>query len=63
MKAKFFLILFLVSIVTGLSSCYTTTTVERGRGHDNHEKRIPPGHAKKMSGSKSAKHFAPGHNR
>ncbi len=29
--------------------------------HHNHKtKRIPPGHAKKMHGSKSAKHYAPG---
>ncbi len=27
------------------------------------EKRIPPGHAKKMHGDKSARNHAPGHNR
>jgi len=30
--------------------------------HKNHKvKPIPPGHAKKIHGKKSAKHFAPGH--
>lgn len=27
------------------------------------EKRIPPGHAKKMSGDRSARRHAPGHNK
>nr|WP_294934152.1 hypothetical protein [uncultured Flavobacterium sp.] len=27
------------------------------------EKRIPPGHAKKMSGDQSARRHAPGHNK
>jgi hypothetical protein len=28
-----------------------------------HVKSMPPGHAKKMTGSKSAKHHAPGHKK
>jgi len=36
-----------------LSSCYTTRTA-------GHSGKVPPGQAKKATGSKSAKPFAPG---
>lgn len=59
MKAKFLLILFIVFIVVGTSSCVTYTKVKP----PHKEKRIPPGQMKKIAGSKSAKYYAPGHNK
>ncbi|WP_165025298.1 MULTISPECIES: hypothetical protein [unclassified Dysgonomonas] len=50
------LVLF-VSLLIGLlfmSSCKTVHTNKNG---------IPPGQAKKITGSQSAKHYAPGHNK
>ena len=43
-----------------LSNC----TVGIGTAHHNHApaKKVPPGQAKKMTGQKSAKNYAPGHN-
>jgi hypothetical protein len=32
-------------------------------GHTVKTKQVPPGQAKKMSGQKSAKNYAPGHNK
>ena len=45
-----------------LSNC----SVGIGTAHHNHApktKKVPPGQAKKMTGQKSAKNFAPGHNK
>jgi hypothetical protein len=37
---------------------------EEGKGHKHGKgKWIPPGHAKKMHGDKSARNYAPGHSR
>ena len=47
---KLLIMLFSLSLV--ISAC---TTV-----HVHHGKRIPPGQAKKMTGEKSAKNYAPG---
>lgn len=63
MKAKYLLIVFIASLFMGLFSCCTTTRMERTKTYYHKEKRIPPGQAKKNSNSKSAKHFAPGHNK
>lgn len=45
-----------------LSSCYTTRPKMREKKQVRKEKKMPPGHAKKMHGEKSAKEFAPGHH-
>jgi len=50
---KLLIVLFLTSFSMG--AC---TTV-----HVHHSKRIPPGHAKKMTGEKSAKKYSPGHQK
>ena len=57
MKTKILLILFIVSV--GVSSCVTYTKVKP----HHKEKSIPPGQMKKITGSKSAKYYAPGHNK
>ena len=42
-----------LALVMMASSCYTTQTAGRSG-------KVPPGHAKKRAGAKSAKKFAPG---
>ena len=59
MKAKSLLILFITSIVIGASSCVTYTKVKPS----HKEKSVPPGQVKKITGSKSAKYYTPGHNK
>ncbi|HEX8577171.1 MAG TPA: hypothetical protein VF677_12830 [Flavobacterium sp.] len=49
-----------LSIVT-LSAC--TTTVRTTTSSRATSKPLPPGQAIKISGDKSAKHHAPGHNK
>jgi hypothetical protein len=54
-----FAVTILVALFTiSLSNCsvHTRTTVVK-------TKRIPPGQAKKMTGAKSARRYAPGHNK
>ncbi|MGK2863466.1 MAG: hypothetical protein ACSLE0_16155 [Chitinophagaceae bacterium] len=51
-KTEFLLLSLFVALV--LSSCTF-------HHHHYKTKRMPPGHAKKMNGSKSAKHYTPGH--
>lgn len=49
-------------LVFGFNNC----TVKHTHHHKTvvvKKKRIPPGHAKKMHGDKSAKRHAPGHNK
>lgn len=60
MKAKFFLILFIVSIAVGASSCATRIQI---KPKPYKVKTIPPGQMKKITGEKSAKRYAPGHNK
>jgi hypothetical protein len=60
-----FLIPFLVSLflIFG-SSCMVIHPQHRSRTmviHEHHSGKIPPGQMKKMTGEKSAKHYAPGH--
>jgi hypothetical protein len=45
--------ILLMAIIMLASSCYTIRTAGRSG-------KVPPGQAKKASGSKSAKQFAPG---
>ena len=47
---------------------FTLTNCSVKVGHHHHHssaktKKVPPGQAKKMSGQKSAKNHAPGHNK
>lgn len=60
MKTKYLLASFIVAMGISFSSCAT-------RVHVNHKpntvKTIPPGQAKKITGEKSAKRHAPGHNK
>lgn len=46
------------------SFTFTNCSVNVGPKHSSHKtKKVPPGQAKKMSGQKSAKNHAPGHNK
>jgi multisubunit Na+/H+ antiporter MnhG subunit len=51
-------ILFILFAVS-LTNCVGVHT----HNHSAKTKKVPPGHAKKMSGQKSAKNHAPGHNK
>ena len=50
--------LVILFLVTSLISCGTTVYTK-----NNSSGKIPPGQAKKMTGSKSARNYAPGHNK
>jgi hypothetical protein len=58
--SKFVVTLLVILFTVSLSSCSFRTTTHRS---NYKAKRIPPGHAKKINGNKSAKHYAPGHNK
>lgn len=60
MKARLSLYLYLLVIFFGISACATHVNL-----HPTHHKgkTIPPGQVKKMTGSKSAKPFAPGQHK
>lgn len=60
MKAKFLLILFIAFIAVGASSCAIRI---HSKPKPYKVKTIPPGQAKKITGEKSAKRYAPGHNK
>jgi hypothetical protein len=49
--------LLILFLITSLLSCGVIYTRNNSSG------KIPPGQAKKMTGSKSAKYYAPGHNK
>lgn len=59
MKSKSLLILFVLSLCLSTTSCIVTRHHAKGP----HKKEIPPGHAKKLHGKKSAKFEAPGHHK
>ena len=68
MKINFKIFTFAMLLVvavsnSGCSTTTTTTTSARSSKSVVKAKRIPPGQAKKMSGSKSARRYAPGHNK
>jgi hypothetical protein len=52
------ILLFTVS----LSNCSVNWKTNRAT-HSYKAKKLPPGHAKKLNGDKSAKRYAPGHNK
>ena len=57
MKPKSLLTLFILTLCLSTTSCI----VPRHRAKPPHKKEIPPGHAKKLHGKKSAKFDAPGY--
>ena len=59
MKSKSLLIRFVLSLCLSMTSCIVTRHHAKGP----HKKEIPPGHAKKLHGKKSAKFEAPGHHK
>ncbi|WP_300567380.1 hypothetical protein [Flavobacterium sp.] len=62
LKPKFILsLLFFVLISTCFTSCHVHHP--RHRTVVVKHKHLPPGHAKKISGDKSARRHAPGHRR
>ena len=60
MKIKILTFLLVAAICIGTSSCVTTIRVKPS---PHKEKKMPPGQVKKITGSKSAKQYAPGHNK
>ncbi len=59
MKSKLLLFLFISSLSLSMTSCIVTRHHAKGL----HKKEVPPGHAKKLHGKKSAKFEAPGHHK
>jgi hypothetical protein len=55
---KFIYSLLLAGITLGFTNC----TVSHSHHHHT-TKKVPPGQAKKMTGEKSAKKYAPGQNK
>ncbi|SEA82929.1 hypothetical protein SAMN05443667_109153 [Flavobacterium gillisiae] len=58
--SKFVMTVMVILFTISLSSCSFRTTTNKS---NYKAKRIPPGQAKKINGSKSAKYYAPGHNK
>ncbi|PKH66626.1 hypothetical protein CXF59_11870 [Flavobacterium sp. ALD4] len=58
--SKFAVTLLVILFTISLSSCSFRTTTHRS---NYKAKKIPPGQAKKIHGDKSAKNYAPGHNK
>ncbi|MGJ7032374.1 hypothetical protein [Niabella hirudinis] len=63
-KYSFIRVLTVLLVIVGLSSCADPYYPSYGyyRGGQQY-RRIPPGQAKKYYGSKSARDYAPGHNK
>ncbi len=59
MKTKLILVLFIMSLSMGITSCVSVKVKSKA----NKEKVLPPGQVKKVTGSKSARDYAPGHNK
>ena len=57
---RFAMTLLVLVFAFSLSNCRVQVGTDRATYK---AKRIPPGHAKKMHGDKSAKNYAPGHNK
>lgn len=56
MKAKALIGIFVLSMGLSMTSCVVVR-----HDHKHPKKEVPPGHAKKRHGKKSAKYYAPGH--
>lgn len=57
MKTKLFITFFIMSLCIGITSCVSV------RVKSKPNKEIPSGQIKKVTGSKSAKYYTPGHNK
>jgi len=56
------IVMVLLFLITSMLGC--TVHNSHSHSHSHHKsKRTPPGQAKKISGKKSAKSHAPGHNK
>jgi hypothetical protein len=53
-------VIIMVILFVAISVLSCSTHVHSGPSNNSSNKKIPPGQAKKMSGSKSAKAYAPG---
>ncbi|HLF50781.1 hypothetical protein [Flavobacterium sp.] len=60
--SRFALTLLVAVFAISLSNCSVHTSTRSSRTSYK-AKSLPPGHAKKIHGQKSAKRFAPGHNK
>lgn len=58
MKTKLFIGVLILFFSLGATSCVTYA-----KAKPKHHKEIPPGQMKKITGSKSARNYAPGHNK
>lgn len=56
--SKFVITMLVILFAFSISNC----SVRMGT-HSQSAKNIPPGQAKKINGDKSAKNYAPGHNK
>ena len=61
MRAKFLLLIFTGFLCMNLTSCIVVKHHKHPRPPHREEEPLPPGHAKKMKGDKSARDYAPGH--
>jgi hypothetical protein len=58
--SRFGMTILVILFAFSISNCH----VKMGAHRSSHKaKRLPPGHAKKIHGDKSAKKYAPGHNK
>lgn len=53
----------LLLLMFGIALCFSVTSCVSVKVKPHKEKTIPPGQMKKITGSKSAKYYAPGHNK
>ena len=53
----------IIGILTLLLSLGATSCVTYVKAKPHHHKELPPGQVKKITGSKSARNYAPGHNK
>jgi hypothetical protein len=60
--SRFGVIILVVLLAISLSNC-AVRVATKSSGTSAKTKSLPPGQAKKITGEKSAKRYAPGHNK
>jgi len=60
---RFVMAILVLLFAVSLSNCSIQTGTARSSRSTYKAKKLPPGHAKKIYGGKSAKRYAPGHNK